>query len=196
MNIKPALAGLGLFPLSGLGFYAAAGHLLLPAVGVGVVVGGIAAAAYALAFPHDSNLASYKADARKRVRRVLDTIAQMSKESSRVENVKAREDIQSACQRVLELLDSVQQRDPGSVASMAATLNVTVTGASTVLDQYLKIQDEPDLYSDAQHLLVAGAAGFSDFNNFVIKTFRTLNDVQTVDYRATLNSLKPLEIKI
>jgi hypothetical protein len=77
---------------------------------------------------------------------------------------------------------------------MAAKLNVTTSGIQTTLAQYLQIQKDPDLYTDAPGLLETGRTGFKNFNTFVVDTFRQLNDSEVIDYKATLAALQPLEI--
>jgi hypothetical protein len=112
-----------------------------------------------------------------------------------VQDPAARAALQDGCRRIPGLLDSVQERDPSGVASMAAKLNVTTSGIQTSLTQYLEIQKDPDLYTGAPDLLARGQAGFKNFQGFVVDTFRQLNDAEVINYKATLAALQPLQIR-
>jgi hypothetical protein len=115
--------------------------------------------------------------------------------SGQVSDPVSRRALQGGCRRIPELLTSVREHDETGVASMAAKLNVTTSGVQRTLAQYLDIQKDPDLYNGAPALLAAGQTGFVGFETFVVDTFRRLNEVEMIDYRATLAALQPLEIK-
>ena len=189
----PWIAGLLTFPVVGLLFYAASSNLMASTV-VGVVAGVLVALGVRLAFPADPELDTYDADARRRVAKVLASVREIERMSGQVFDPVSRRSLQNGCARIPELLDSVQAHDSSGVASMAAKLNVTTSGIQRTLGQYLDIQKDPDLYSDSAALLAAGREGFVGFEKFVVDTFRRLNDVEMIDYKATLAALQPLEI--
>jgi hypothetical protein len=161
---------------------------------VGLVAGLVAFLAVRAGFPPQPEVEDYDVDARRRVAKVLGSVHEIERMSGLVIDPVARRALQGGCARIPELLESVRQHDESGVASTAAKLNVTTSGVQRTLAQYLDIQKDPDLYNDAPSLLVAGQAGFVGFEKFVVDTFRRLNEVEMIDYRATLSALKPLEI--
>jgi hypothetical protein len=189
----PWIAGLLTFPLVGLLFVALTGNVAIAAL-IGVVAAALVVLGLRVAFPADPELDTYAADSRRRVAKVLASVREIEKMSGQVLDPVSRRALQNGCRRVPELLDSVQAHDPSGVASTAAKLNVTTSGIQRTLAQYLDIQKDPDLYSDSAALLAAGREGFVGFEKFVVDTFRRLNDVEMIDYKATLAALQPLEI--
>jgi len=190
----PWIVGLVAFPIVGLLFFLITGNAAA-AAGVGGVVGVALGVATRFAIPTDSALDSYNADARRRVAKVLESVEAIQGMSGRVKDPLARQALEDGCRRIPELVQSVQAHDPSGVASMAAKLNVTTGGIQMSLAQYLQIQDDPDLYTDAPGLLTTGQQGFQDFRAFVVDTFRQLNDAEVINYKATLAALRPLEIR-
>jgi len=190
----PWIVGLVAFPVVGLLFFFITGSIL-GAVGVGIVVAVVVGAATRLAVPVDSALDTYNVDARRRVAKVLQSTAAIQEMSGQVADPLARQALLDGCKRIPELIQSVQAHDPSGVASMAAKLNVTTSGIQMSLAQYLQIQNAPDLYTDSTGLLKTGQEGFQNFREFVVDTFRQLNDAEVINYKATLAALKPLEIQ-
>jgi len=190
----PWILGLLTFPVVGLVFLVITGANVLAAAVIGAAAAAIVFGAVRLGFPVAPEADDYDADSRRRVEKVLATVQQIDRMSMQVTDPDARQALQAGCQRIPELLDSVRQKDETGVASMAAKLNVTTSGIQRTLGQYLDIQKDPDLYSDSAALLAAGREGFVGFEKFVVDTFRRLNDVEMIDYKATLAALQPLEI--
>jgi hypothetical protein len=190
----PWLLGLLAFPVAGLLFLALTGASAVAAAVVGAIAALVVFAVVRVGFPASAEDDGYSADARRRVEKVLSTVQSIERMSMKVTDPQARRALQNGCQRIPELLDSVREHDETGVASMAAKLNVTTSGVQRTLAQYLDIQKDPDLYTDSGSLLAAGLQGFVGFDRFVVDTFRRLNDVEVIDYKATLAALQPLEI--
>ena len=191
----PWIAALVAFPVIGLLFLAVTGAGPLAAAAVGAVAAVVVGIGVRAAFPVDAALETYQLDARRRVGKVLASVREIEKMSGRVQDPAAREALQDGCRRIPALLDSVQERDPSGVASMAAKLNVTTSGIATSLTQYLEIQSDPDLFTGSADLLATGQTGFKNFQGFVVDTYRSLNDAEIINYKATLAALQPLQIR-
>ena len=182
------------FPVVGLLFFVLTGSLPGAAL-VGLVSAVALGVGIRFAEPFNDDLDAYQADARRRVAKVLSSVKSIQVMAGKVTDPQARAALEEGCTRIPELIDSVQARDPSGVSSTAAKLNVTTGGIETTLAQYLKIQQDPDLYSDAPALLAAGREGFLGFRQFVVGTFQQLNAAEVVNYKATLAALQPLEIR-
>jgi hypothetical protein len=191
----PWIVALATFPLAGLLFLGITGASPVVAAGVGMLAAVVLGLGVRAAFPVDAELESYQADARRRVGKVLACVREIEHMAGRVQDPAAKAALEDGCRRIPPLLDSVQERDPSAVASMAAKLNVTTSGIQTSLTQYLEIQADPDLYTGASDLLATGQAGFKNFQGFVVDTYRQLNDAEIINYKATLAALQPLQIR-
>ncbi len=59
---------------------------------------------------------------------------------------------------------------------------------------YLRIQENPSFFADADKQLAAGKQGFADFDAFALKSIQQLNAGDTAGYAANLETLKPLTL--
>jgi hypothetical protein len=189
----PWTVGLATFVVTSVLFMILSKNVLASGL-IGVLAAGVLATATHFAFPPDDALDAYNIKARRGVAKLLDSVKEIQKLANRVKDTDARQALESGCNRIPDLIAKVQERDATGVASMAATLNVTVSGIQSSLGRYLDIQKDPSLYTDGPKLLEKGTQGFKDFDGFVVRTFRTVNDADVIEYNSTLAAIKPLEI--
>lgn len=173
---------------------AALTHNPIASIVTGVVAGVVIGVALHFAYPPDAELDAYNVNARRRVAKLLDSTRAIQRMASKVNDETARTALESGCSRIPDLINKVQEREPLSVASTASTLFNTVSRIQDTLARYLDIQEDPTVYTDGSGLMSTGRQGFVGFDEFVIDTFRAVNDADARQFQATLAAIRPPDI--
>ncbi|HEX4521216.1 MAG TPA: hypothetical protein VH063_16665 [Gaiellaceae bacterium] len=193
-NISP-LSGMVTFAVAFLAVYASTRSLLtafviaLPlAVGVTFIVRGL--------FPANADLREYNLDSRRRVKKVFASVANIEKLARQVTDPQAQGSLVDGCKIIPQLIQQTKQQETTSfkVASTAANVQSYLTSIESVLGVYLRIQQNPSFFVDADRQLAAGKQGFADFDSFALKSIQQLNAGDTAGYAANLETLKPLTL--
>jgi hypothetical protein len=193
-NVAP-LSGMVAFVATFLIVYAATKSYLtafviaLPlAFGIGLLIHGL--------FPGNRDLREYNLDARRRVKKVLASVDHIEKLAKQVKDPDAQRSLLEGSEIIPQLLHQTQAQQTTSfkVASTAANVQNYLTSVESVADVYLRIQENPSYFTDADKQLAAGKQGFADFDAFAHKAIQQLNAGDTAGYQANLETLKPLEL--
>jgi len=193
-NVAP-LSGMVTFAAVFLILYASTRSLLtafaiaLPlAVGVALIVRGL--------YPVSDDLREYNLDARRRVKKVLATVDHIEKMAAQIRDPEAQRSLLEGCRIIPQLLRQTQARQTTSfkLASTAANVQNYLTSVESVTEVYLRVQENPSYFTDADKQLEAGKQGFADFDAFALKAIQQLNAGDTAGYAADLETLKPLEL--
>lgn len=152
-------------------------------VGVGLIVLGV--------FPFDPDLAEYRLDAQRRVRKLnklLDNIEQLAK---KVANDDARVRVTRGCKVLRDIIKMTQEKDPSSVASTAASLSGYTSSVNGVLSTYLVLQDDPEIPGSKKAMQEA-LEGFTAFQKTAEEKKAQALKGDLLLMRADLQTLKPL----
>jgi hypothetical protein len=194
-NNAAPLLGLITFAAAFLIVYAASSSFAVSAA-VGVPVGVGVWLIVRNLFGGNADLREYNLDARRRVKNVLQTVDQIEKLAKQIKDPEAQRSLLEGCQIIPQLLQQTQARQTTSfkVASTAANVQNYLTSVEGVAEVYLRIQQNPSYFSDADKQLAAGNQGFADFDAFALKSIQQLNAGDTAGYQANLETLRPLEL--
>ena len=159
-------------------------------VGVSFIVRGL--------FPANADLREYNLDSRRRVKKVFASVSNIQKLAGQVTDPQARKTLLEGCTIIPQLIQQTRQQETTSfkVASTAANVQSYLTSIEAVLGVYLRIQENPSFFSDADKQLAAGKQGFADFDAFALKSIQQLNAGDTAGYAANLETLKPLTLPL
>lgn len=191
----PAFAGMATFVVAFLITYASTKSLLASFVialplwlGVYLIARGL--------FPGNDDLREYNLDARRRVKKVLDSVSHIEELARQVKDPKAQASLLDGTKIIPQLLQQTQAQQTTSfkVASTAANVQNYLTSVEGVAEVYLRIQENPSYFTDPDKQLAAGAQGFADFDAFALKAIQQLNAGDTAGYQADLETLKPLSL--
>ena len=195
LNNLPAYSAMAAFVIAFLVTYAATKSYLwsfviaLPlAIGVWLILRGL--------FSSDPDLEAYNLDARRRVKKVLQTVDRIEKLAGRIKDPEAQHSLLEGCRVIPQLLQQTQAQQTTSfkLASTAANVQNYLTSVEGVAQVYLRIQENPSYFANADQQLAAGKQGFADFDAFALKAIQQLNAGDTAGYQANLETLKPLEL--
>jgi hypothetical protein len=154
---------------------------------------GLAAALIAHSlFPAGGDLDQYRLDARRRVKKLLDTSERVKKLARNVKDTNAKAALMKGCEIIPDLVSSVQSKQSGSVASTAARMQNHMLGIEKALTQYLEIQADPEYFPNAVSLIARGNKGFEDFRAFALESIQQVNVGNIVAYEAGLDALAPM----
>jgi hypothetical protein len=193
-NISP-LSGMVTFAVAFLAVYASTKSFVtslvvaLPlAVGVALIVRGL--------FPANADLREYTLDSRRRVKKVFASVSNIQKLAGQVTDPEAQRSLLDGCKIIPQLIQQTRQQETTSfkVASTAANVQSYLTSIEAVLGVYLRIQQNPSFFADADKQLAAGKEGFADFDAFALKSIQQLNAGDTAGYAANLETLRPLTL--
>ena len=193
-NISP-LSGMATFAVAFLAVFASTRSWLdalivglLLAAGVAFIVRGL--------FPANADLREYNLDARRRVKKVFASVANIEKLAGQVTDPGAQHSLLDGCKIIPQLIQQTKQQETTSfkVASTAANVQSYLTSIESVLGVYLRIQQNPAFFVDGDKQLAAGKQGFADFDAFALKSIQQLNAGDTAGYAANLETLKPLTL--
>ena len=108
----------------------------------------------------------------------------------------AQRSLLDGCKIIPQVIQQTRQQETTSfkVASTAANVQSYLTSIESVLGVYLRIQQNPSFFADADKQLAAGKQGFADFDAFALKSIQQLNAGDTAGYAANLETLKPLTL--
>lgn len=190
----PYLAGLGTWVLVFFGLAALTGQVVAALV-LGFVLGVAGVFVVHGLFPTSPELDYYRADARRRVKKVygaVERIRRMARELPGIGKPGEKAVLDEGCQAVLDLVHLTQEKDSGSVAKTAARLYNYLLDVERVLGQYLEVQATSNYYDNAQELTLQGEMGFVTFRDFAINSIRQVNAGQIMAYKASLEKLEPL----
>ena len=183
------------FAVAFLAVYASTRSLLtafviaLPlAVGALLIVHGL--------FPANADLREYNLDSRRRVKKVFASVSNIQKLAGQVTDPVAQKSLLDGCKIIPQVIQQTRQQETTSfkVASTAANVQSYLTSIESVLGVYLRIQQNPSFFADADKQLAAGKQGFADFDAFALKSIQQLNAGDTAGYAANLETLKPLTL--
>ena len=115
-------------------------------------------------FPENADLREYNLDARRRVKHVLASVSHIQQMARQVRDPRAQAALLQGCQIIPQLLQQTQARETTSfkLASTAANVQNYLTSVESVAEVYLRIQENPSYFTDADKQLAAGAQGFED----------------------------------
>jgi hypothetical protein len=169
-------------------FVAAAIVAVLLAVGVFLI--------FRQLFPANADLREYNLDARRRVKKVLASVDQISQMARHVSDSQAANSLMGGCKIVPQLLNQTAKQETTTfkLASTAANVQSYVTSVQSVLEVYLRIQKDPTYFQNASQQLALGRQGFADFETFCLKSIQQLNAGDTAGYAANLETLQPLTL--
>lgn len=193
-NLAP-LSGMAMFAVAFLVSYASGGSQVVSAaialalaVGTGLILNNL--------FPYNADLSQYNHDARRRVKKVLKSVENIEKLAKQVKDGQAQKSLLAACKIIPQMLSQTQQRENVNfkLASTAANVQNYLTSVESALAVYLRIQKDPDLFSNAPQQLAAGREGFAGFEAFALQSIQQLNSGDTQGYAANLETLKPLSM--
>jgi hypothetical protein len=190
----PYLAGLGTWVLLFFGLAALTGQIVAALV-LGFVLGVAVTFVVHGLFPSSPELDYYRADARRRVKKLYATVERIRRSARNLPgNGKPEQKavLDEGCQAVLDLVHLTQEKDSGSVAKTAARLYNYVLDVELVLTQYLEVQSNVNYYDNAPELIQRGERGFSTFRDFAISSIRQVNAGEIMAYKASLEKLEPL----
>jgi hypothetical protein len=147
-------------------------------------------------YPGNNDLREYNLDARRRVKKVLQTVDHIEKLAGQIKDPEAQHSLLEGCKVIPQLLQQTQAQQTTSfkLASTAANVQNYLTSVEGVAQVYLRIQDNPSYFANADQQLAAGKQGFADFDAFALKAIQQLNAGDTAGYQANLETLKPLEL--
>src|SRR5262249_511400 len=151
------------------------------AVGVALVVRGL--------YPGSDDLREYNLDARRRVKKVLATVDHIEKMAAQIRDPEARSSLLEPCRTIPHPPTQARQTTSFKAASTAANVQNYLTSVESVTEVYLRIQESPSYFADADKQLAAGKQGFADFDAFALKAIRQLNAGDTAGYAADLETL-------
>jgi hypothetical protein len=195
LNNLPAYSAMAAFVIAFLVTYAATKSYLwsfviaLPlAIGVWLILRGL--------FSSDPDLEAYNLDARRRVKKVLASVSHIESLAKQIRDPKAQAALLDGTRIIPQLLQQTQAQESTSfkLASTAANVQNYLTSVESVAEVYLRIQENPSYFTDADKQLAAGAQGFEDFDAFALKSIQQLNAGDTAGYQANLETLKPLSL--
>lgn len=143
-------------------------------------------------FPSGDGLDEYRLDARRRVKKLLETNERVRKLARNVQDSDAKAALEAGCKIIPDLVLAVQNKQPGSVASTAARVQNHLAGIETTLTNYLEIQANPEYVLNGTDRLRRGNQGFKDFRSFALTSIQQVNEGNMTAYEATLEALAPL----
>jgi len=175
-------------------------YAIHPTIWIALVVAALFAAGVFLImhalFPANADLRAYNLDARRRVKKVLESVDRIQKMAGQVKDPPSREALLEGCRVVPQILDETRTHETMSfkVASTAANMQNYLTSVESVLEVYLRIQQDPDFFTDPDKQLTAGQEGFKEFQGFALKSMQQLTAGDTAGYQANLETLRPLTL--
>jgi hypothetical protein len=120
--------------------------------------------------------------------RLVDSVKRLSRD---VRAPAARAALDSACRYVPELFDRVRQTSPNSLYSTASQLGGHLSSLEGAVKQYLDVQRNPVLYSNAEALKTSGEQAFQRFADFALDSVRLVNQGDIAQYQANLETVAP-----
>jgi hypothetical protein len=190
----PYLVGLGVWVLVFFGLAAFTGQVVAALV-LGFVLGVAGVFVVHGSFPSSPELDHYRADARRRVKKVhgaVERIRRAAKGLPELGKPGQKATLDEGCQAVLDLVRLTQEKDPGSVAKTAAQLYNYLLDVERVLAQYVEVLENSNYYDNAEELVHQGDNGFSTFRDFAVSSIRQVNAGHIMAYKASLEKLEPL----
>lgn len=135
---------------------------------LGLVCGGVLALAGWLiikaAWPYDENLDGYRFDAQRRVRNLRKQMDTLRANNRRIDSESARAAITRGCELIDDVITLTQQKDPNSVASVAAGLAPFLESAKGIQSVYLELQKDTDIPGNTDRMRDCEAA-FDSFKS-------------------------------
>jgi hypothetical protein len=193
-NLAP-LSGMAVFVAAFLAVYSATTSILSSALVSVPLAVGVFLILRAL-FPANADLREYNLDSRRRVKKVMSYVDNITKLARQVSDPTAQNSLLDACKIIPQLLTQTQQQQTTSfkIASTAANVQNYLTSVESVLTIYLRIQKDPAFFVNGDQQLAAGRKGFADFDAFALKSIQQLNAGDTAGYAANLETLEPLTL--
>jgi hypothetical protein len=192
------LAGLSAMVVFGAAFLIV--YAIHPSIGIALAVSAPLALGMFLIihtlFPANADLRAYNLDARRRVKKVLQSVDQIQKLAGQVTDAPSKQALLDGCRIIPQILDQTRTRETTSfkVASTAANIQNYLTSVESVLEVYLRIQHDPNFFADPDKQLAAGQEGFKEFDAFALKSMQQLTAGDTAGYQANLETLRPLTL--
>ena len=167
-------------------------HAFIPAL---LLAGGLGMGVWLLVrgiLPYDSDLAGYKLDAQRRVRKLSKMLNAVQHMARSVKHEPSRRALMRGSDVVRDVITATQDKDPNSVASAAASLTGYLGSVQGVLTTYLALQDDPEIPGNREMLLQA-QSGFSNFEQYAVSRKAQALRGDILQMKADLEMMKPLD---
>ena len=141
--------------------------------------------------PLQAQSEDYAEEARDKVDEALKVVRGIERLSKDVQAPAARAALESACHVVPELFERVEAKSPNSLYSTASQIGGHLRSLDGAVRQYLDIQRKPVLYTDPEALKHSGEQAFQRFADFALESVRLINQGDTAQYKANLETVAP-----
>jgi hypothetical protein len=171
---------------------AAVTYKVVPALVLGVLLGVAAIFIWHGLFPSSPELDAFNMDVRRRVKKAHDTIKAIRSRAAKLrgDDLPSREQLEQACQTVLDLLLRVQEKSRDNVPKTAARMQNYMARILVILGEYQEVKANTAYYDDADKQLEQGRQSFKSFYDFALARMREVTAGDMVAYRTQIEALE------